>query len=58
MFAIFFLAWVCWSIVPISRYMKTYDPENGLDIMMGLFIAALIVISGPIGFVITYKKEQ
>lgn len=56
MFAIFFLAWVCWSYVPLTRYMKKYEPENGLDIMYGLLIAAFIVISGPIGFIVTYKK--
>ena len=53
-----FLAWVSWAYFPLSRYVKTFEPENGLDIMVGLFIAALIVISGPIGFIVTYKKDK
>lgn len=57
MLAIFVLAWCMWSVIPIARYFKKYDPENGIDIVMGLLIAAVLVLSGPIGFVVTYKKE-
>jgi hypothetical protein len=55
---IFVLAWCLWAVVPITRYLKTFDPENGFDILMGLMLGALIVLSGPIGFVATYKKEN